>query len=112
MNKDKKYLFLCAYGQSRSTYFAQECMLHGFMTLFAGYYKSDDNNIEMQEYHFEWADTIILLDESYKRDKVLKLVIDEWTEKYKNKVIHYYIKDEPATFKKLFPKIINKINKK
>jgi len=104
MKKDKNYLFVCAFGQSRSRQFAEMAMKNGFKALFCGYL--DEADFILNKHYLEWADVIILMDNYVERTIHYNAINNS------NKIIiKYYIEDEPSTFKMLYPKLIREINK-
>lgn len=95
--KDKRYLFICAYAQSRSKYMAEEFMKMGYMSMFCGYL--DDADFKITKEHIEWADTIILLCKHIERTIHYSYIV-EGAEIYDKHLIKHYIDDEPSTFNK------------
>ena len=67
-----KTLFICAYAQSRSKWFAEMYMRKGRKAMFAGWCADADFPLNAQ--HLDWADEIVFL------DKVLSALL----------VCHYY----------------------
>jgi predicted protein tyrosine phosphatase len=92
LDKSKKYLFICAYGQSRSRYFSERFMEMGIKSLFCGYVK--DADIVYNQQLMRWADEIVVLDNYFEKTSEGK-----YCEK---KYIKFYIDDEPSLHKHRF----------
>ncbi len=96
-----KTLYLCAYGQSRSRYFAEQDMLRGKIALFCGYDEGADIHINLAL--IEWADRVVILDKDFVRDIEYHAV-----ENLSEELIHNYIEDIPWKFKELYEEWILK----
>lgn len=105
MDKSKNYLFICAFGQSRSKYFAERCMNAGFKSMFCGY--TEDADFVLASNHFKWADVVVILDKDFKREKEL------WSDMidHRKPFVKFFLDDEPSLFDKNFAKMIKCINK-
>ncbi len=89
--KSKKILFVCAYGQSRSKWFAEKFMSLGIKSMFCGYL--DDADFPITKHHIYWADEIVLLDKDIKRTIHYEAIINS------NKIVlENFIEDEPKLF--------------
>ena len=97
MNKDIKRLFVCAYGQSRSKWFAEKFMTMGCKALFCGYLPEAD--FILNKHYIEWADEIILLDRYIERENIYCEL-----EVCGKLITKYYIDDEPQYFEEYFSK--------
>jgi predicted protein tyrosine phosphatase len=98
MEKTKRYLFICAYAQSRSKYFAEELMKKGYMCQFCGFAIGAD--FTLTEKHIEWADVIIVLAGEIVYDSAHKFLTSCKKVYPEKQFVTYYIRDEPVKFKK------------
>ncbi len=103
-NTDKRWLFVCAYGQSRSRWFSERFMMMGVRSLFCGYEPEAD--IMFTRDLVEWADKIVCLDKDFHRVSWVDPFI---TEIINDKVvwIDYFIQDESNTFLTKFKEFSN-----
>lgn len=97
---DKRILYICTFGQSRSRYFAEESMKLGYMSLFCGY--DDEADFVLSKNYLDWATHIVILDSYFFKAMGL---LDELNNK---KLILYYIDDEPVEFREWFINFRNK----
>lgn len=98
-DKNKRYLFVCAFGQSRSRYFAEMFMKNGFMAIFCGY--DSEADIVISKELVEWSDEIILLDKNNIKCKWLNHLLEG-----KNS-FNFFIEDIPTFFQVEFEKFLN-----
>lgn len=90
--KDKKILFVCMYGQSRSRWFAEKFMKQGIICNWCGY--AQESMITINQQLLDWADEIVLLDKDIERETRLYEHILE-----SGKIIlRHYLDDEPRLF--------------
>lgn len=97
IDRSKRYLFICVFGESRSRYFAERFMEMGIKALPCGY--DIEASIKFNKSLINWADEIILLD---------KHLTPECDYIMPNTYIEYYINDEPVKFNKYFIDFLNK----
>lgn len=105
LDKNKKYLFICQFGQSRSRYFAERFMEMGIKSLFCGF---DDNaDIVLNKNLIKHYDILIILDKDFYRNIKLIDLIDYYEKEY----IKFYIDDEPINFDNKFREFMEKFEK-
>jgi len=97
-----RYLFVCAYAQSRSKYFAERFMEDGEKALFCGH--CEDADFKINKHYIDWADVIVLLDKDIERTVHFKYLLN--TEK---QIFKHYIDDNPAIFRNEYRKVQNKV---
>lgn len=97
INKKDKILFICAFGQSRSRYFAEQMMLKGYMSLFCGYDKEAD--IKYNKELMLWATKIVILDNYFLQTSEGKYLEKDH--------IKFYIDDEPSSHNERFEDFFN-----
>lgn len=97
-----RYLFVCAYAQSRSKYFAERFMEDGELALFCGH--NEEADFKISKHYIEWADIVILLDKDIERTIHYHYMLTE-----DKQIIKHYIDDEPAIFNKEMLKLQNKL---
>lgn len=95
IEKQDKILFICAFGQSRSRYFAERMMELGYKSVFCGHDSYSD--IQVKDQLISWADAVVILDEYFVKSAYWMYV--KRTELMRNKkIIKYFIEDEPVYF--------------
>lgn len=99
-----RYLFVCAYAQSRSKWFAEKFMEDGELALFCGHVEDADFKISKQ--YIEWADIVILLDKDIERTIHYHYMLTE-----DKQIVKHYIEDEPVIFNRELKKLQNKLAK-
>lgn len=88
---EKRYLFVCMYGESRSRFFAEKMMQRGEMAMFSGW--TDDAEPMIMPWMEEWADLIIILDKDIDRfERRLDM----------SKSASFFIEDKPEEFNEKF----------
>ncbi len=102
--RDKRWLFVCAYGQSRSRWFSERFMMMGIRSVFCGY--EDEADIKFNRDLLEWADKIVCLDKDFHRLVWLDPFISD-TVKDKNVWIDFFLDDDPQTFPEKFGEFIH-----
>lgn len=107
--KDKRILFICAFGESRSRFFAEKFMKLGYMAMFAGF--DDYASIRVQKGMIEWADEIVILDKYWEKVDDVKSWIIEARDGYDKTILEHYIEDEQQIFDKFCDRLIVKMNK-
>lgn len=107
IDKTKKYLFVCGFGQSRSLYFAERFMLKGMMALFCGF--DDYADITFDAWNIKWADTIIVLDNAHEHDEESKEYLN-FASSLNKEIILFHIQDEPELFNEKFNELIEMMN--
>lgn len=110
----KRYLFICAYAQSRSKFMAERFMETGKKAMFVGY--EEDADFKITKEHIDWADVIILLCKHIERtvhyDYIQAKVADSNNEEEYKHIIRYYIKDEPQRFEQEYVNLMTLIGTK
>lgn len=90
---EKRVLFVCAFAQSRSKWFAERFMDMGIKAMFCGHDIHAD--FPMTKKHIEWATEIVLLDKDIKRTHYYNMIKESNKE-----VLECFIQDEPYLFEK------------
>ena len=110
----KRYLFVCAYAQSRSKFMAERFMDIGKRAMFVGY--EDDADFKITKEHIDWADEIILLCEHIERtvhyDYIQAKVADSNNEEEYKTYIKHYIDDEPQRFEQEYVSLMTTLETK
>lgn len=106
--KNKRVLFICMNGESRSRFFAEKFMKLGYMAMFAGY--ADNSFLIIQKGMFKWADEIVLLDKYWNKDNAMQYYIDYANENGKV-VIEHYLEDEQIQFDKFCNNLLDTMKK-
>lgn len=99
-DKNKKYLFVCAFGQSRSRQFAEKTMLRGYRAMFCGY--DDEADVKINKYIMKWADEVILLDEYINRTHHWNYLLFT-----KKSYTLFFIDDNPVMFNKWYELLLS-----
>lgn len=106
MNKNKKYLFICAYAQSRSKAFSERFMKMGIKSMFAGHFV-EEADFPLSKKHIEWADVIVFLDSGITKTTNLETIHNY----HGKEIIKHYITDEPKYFEEEINILIHKLEK-
>lgn len=65
--ENKKVLFVCMFGQSRSKWFANRCIQENIDAKYCGWFQEAD--IVLNEELTLWADVIVILDDNWIKSK-------------------------------------------
>lgn len=103
--EEKRILFICAYGQSRSRFFAEKFMSLGYKAMFAGF--DELAEIRVQRGMFNWANEIVLLDEHWNKDTMTDFLVTE-AKSLEKTVLEYYIADEQSKFDEFCKRLLEK----
>lgn len=104
IDKKKKYLFICAFGESRSKFYSDKFTLNGFNSKYCGFDKLAVNKFNSSL--LKWSDVIIVLDEYFIKYRAKYYLFN--TIKHKTK-IEFFIDDEPKNFEYFLPMLCKKI---
>lgn len=95
MDKDRRILFVCAFGQSRSKFFAEKFMTLGYKAMFCGF--DDLADFKISKAHIDWCDEIVLLDENWNKFDRVKTLISIAKENNVT-IIEHYLEDDQRYF--------------
>lgn len=100
----KKYIFICAYAQSRSKYFAERFIQEGNLALFCGHQREAD--IILSQIHLDWSDVIVVLDKDIIYEpKPFDMLAEE--QRKGKPVINFWIDDTPSTFEEKYQELLS-----
>lgn len=100
--KDKNFLFICDFSQSRSKYFAEKFIEKGYNAKFRGF--SEDADYPLSEKIIDWSNMIIVLSNSWMYEKEFKNWL-KYAESQGKEIRYCMIEDNPQ----IFPKEVEKI---